>query len=319
MHAAAQAAAQRLGALADAQAGAGKVEPRQGVGLVAGQHRLDDHPGVVGEGRRQVGAGQGLAEGAAGHHPALVEQHQVVRQPGHLVGGMAHVDDGYRQLVVQAFEVGQDLQLALEVEGRQRLVHQQQARRGEQRPGDGHALALAAAEAVGAPVEQAADAQQPGDLVEPRLAGAALLAKRQVGPHRQVGEQVGLLEHVAQGPPMGGQEHPLGVVLPHLAAHREIAARGPLQAGHGAQAGGLARAGVAEQGGHALAGQGQVHVEGEAAPVDMEAGADLAHGRLPPSGCGLKVYSASSTTKLKATMPPARRWAWAYSMASTWS
>ncbi|KDB88474.1 citrate (Si)-synthase domain protein, partial [Bordetella bronchiseptica D989] len=80
---------------------------------------------------------------AAGHRAALLQQHQVIGQPRHFVGRMADVDHRDVQFVVQALQVGQDFALALHVQRRQRLVHQQQARAGQQRAGDAHALAFA--------------------------------------------------------------------------------------------------------------------------------------------------------------------------------
>jgi hypothetical protein len=73
--------------------------------------------------------------GAAGDDPAFVEEDQMVGQAGDFVGGVADVDDRDGQFAVQAFQVGQDFLLALEVERGQRLVHQQDFR--AQRAGRG--------------------------------------------------------------------------------------------------------------------------------------------------------------------------------------
>lgn len=147
---------------------------------------------------------------------------------------------------------------------------------------------------------------------------AAPLAEFHVAAHRQVGEQPGFLEDDAEGAAVGRQEMAACLVLPHRLVQREVTAGCPLQAGHGAQQGGLARAGVAEQRSDALAGQFEVDIEGECTALDAKAGLDrLAHRvfRL----AGLKVYSAISTMKLNSTMPPDSQWAWVYSSASTWS
>ena len=102
--------------------------------------------------RRGGSAGRGArafrSSGPCATRAAAFHHHEVVGQPRHFVGRVADVEHGDLQFVVQAFEVGQDFVLAREVERGQRLVHQQQARAGEQRAGDGDALALAAREAV---------------------------------------------------------------------------------------------------------------------------------------------------------------------------
>jgi hypothetical protein len=68
----------------------------------------------------------------------------VVGQPGDLVRRMADVDQRDVEFLAQAFQPGQEFLLAGMVERGQRLVHQQQARLREERPGDRHALLLAA-------------------------------------------------------------------------------------------------------------------------------------------------------------------------------
>ena len=123
---------------------AGKHQARQVVRLVFGDGGFDDHAGIVGEGGGQVDAAQHRVERPAGDGFAAVEQYQMVGQAGNLVGGVADVDDGDRQFAVQAFQIGQDFQLAPVVESGQRFVHQQDPWRGEQGAGDGDALALAA-------------------------------------------------------------------------------------------------------------------------------------------------------------------------------
>jgi len=107
-------------------------------------------------------------------------------------------------------------------------------------------------------------------------------------------------------------------VLPDLVANGEIALRRAFEAGHGAQAGRLARAGVAEQGADAAARQAEIDVEHEVLAVDMKTGGDFAAHRAFLRA-GLKVYRPSRTTKLNSTMPPASQCAWVYSIASTWS
>ncbi|MNL88004.1 hypothetical protein D3C87_2174620 [compost metagenome] len=56
---------------------------------------------------------------------------------------MRDIDDRDPRLVPQPLDIGQDFGLARLVQRRQRLVHQQQARLGEQGASDGDALFLA--------------------------------------------------------------------------------------------------------------------------------------------------------------------------------
>ena len=112
--------------------------------IVAADLGPQHHAGIVALCQRQIEAWQQFAERAAGQGAAAVQQHQVIGQARHFIGRMADVEHGDVQLVMQAFQVGQDLLLALAVEGCQRLVEQQQLRAGEQGTGDTHALAFAA-------------------------------------------------------------------------------------------------------------------------------------------------------------------------------
>ena len=73
----------------------------------------------------------------------------MVGQAGDLIRCVADIHDRERQLAVQAFQIGQDFQLALQVKSGQRLVHQQELRRGEQGAGNGDALAFTAGKLAG--------------------------------------------------------------------------------------------------------------------------------------------------------------------------
>ena len=245
----------------------------------------------------------------------------MVGEPCHLVRRVADVDDGQRQFAVQAFEIGQDFQLALQIERGQRLIHQQDLRRRQQGAGNRHALALAAGKFARRTVEQGGDAEQFGDLGQRKTPGCGrrpFLAEFHVAAYREVREQAGFLEDDAEGTLVRRHEAAAAFVLPDLAAEGEVAGRGAFQPCHGAQQGGLAGTGMAEQRGDAMAGQGQIDREREIVAVDAESGLNFrAHKAF--RRVGLKVYSASSTRKLNSTMPPASQCACAYSSASTWS
>ena len=167
----------------------------------------------------------------------------MVRQPRHLVLGMTDVEHRYIQLGVQALEIRQDLALALAVERSQGLIHQQQPGAGEQGPGDTDPLALATGQVVRRPLQQVGDAQQlagMGQVHPPLLAGDALEAELQVGPHRQVREQAGFLEYIAQRPLVYRHKVLTLAVLPNFVIDLDIGLAGPFEPGDTAQAGGLA-------------------------------------------------------------------------------
>ncbi|MCY1440430.1 hypothetical protein D3C76_465090 [compost metagenome] len=68
----------------------------------------------------------------------------MVGQPRDFILGVADVQHRDVEFVVQALQVGQDFTFALGIQGRQRFVHQQQFRAGEQGAGDADALSLTA-------------------------------------------------------------------------------------------------------------------------------------------------------------------------------
>ncbi|MNH14137.1 hypothetical protein D3C79_737250 [compost metagenome] len=194
-------------------------------------------------GQRQVKAGKGGSNRTAGLNFALFQQHQVVRQPGHLVLGMADINQRDLQLIVQALQVRQDLTFARPVEGGQGFVHQQQLRATEQGPGDPHALRFATRQRGGLAFEQVLDAQQRAGLVEAdlaRLGGDAAPAEGQVAVHAQVWKQARFLKHIADRAQVRGDEMVAARVLPDLSIDFDIGLGRSLQAGEAAQAGGLA-------------------------------------------------------------------------------
>ena len=77
-------------------------------------------------------------------HAALVEHDDVVGEQPHFGDVVRDVDDRDGELVADALEVRQDAAAALDVDGGQRLVEQQQLGRRHQRARERDALALAA-------------------------------------------------------------------------------------------------------------------------------------------------------------------------------
>jgi hypothetical protein len=72
-------------------------------------------------------------------HPALAQQHDLVGQPRHFIDGMADIEHRHPRLVAQPFQVRQDFGAAGIVERGQGLIQQQDVRRHQQRPAQGHA------------------------------------------------------------------------------------------------------------------------------------------------------------------------------------
>ena len=136
------------------------------------------------------------------------------------------------------------------VQRRERLVEQEQAGPRRQRPGQGHALLLAAGE-LGRPApQQRAHAEPLGQLPHP---GGPLRSRQpvepvaEVGRHRQVREERVLLEE--QSHPAGLRRHVDAArpVEPGLLAEADEAGVGAIQPGQRAQHRGLAGARGAEE------------------------------------------------------------------------
>jgi hypothetical protein len=72
--------------------------------------------------------------------------------------------DRHGELVAQALDIRQGLVLPWVVERGKRLVHEEEARRGEKGAADRDALLLAAGKAVRPPVEERIDAEELRDL-----------------------------------------------------------------------------------------------------------------------------------------------------------
>jgi hypothetical protein len=186
-------------------------------------------------------------------------------------------------------------------------------------------LALTARQGVGAPLLQVADAQQLDHAVQRDAAlrrGDAAQAVADVAAHVQVIEQRGLLDHVADRPPVHRHEPARGVVLPHLVADGDAAGRA-LEPGQRAQQRGLAAARRPEQCADTARRQGQIDVEREAVARQAQRQLDHGGGARGALGCvrrgRLTTCSVTSTSIANTTMPAASRCACMNSLASTWS
>ena len=153
------------------------------------------------------------------------------------------------------------------------------AARWDRRPkrcADRHPLALAARQHPGPSLQQRADSKQIHDLVEitapPPVAGEPA-AVEQVTAHGQMREQPGVLEDIADAPPMAGHVDPLRGVEQRLAIEDDPTARRAEQAGDRVDHRGLAGPRPAEQRRDAgVGGEADVEIERAepAGEIDLE-------------------------------------------------
>ena len=129
-------------------------------GVVGADLAFDDHPGVIAQRQGQIQACEGLADRAAGEGFAITEQYQMIGQTRDFILRMTDVQQRNIQFVMQALQVWEDFAFAPAVESRQRFVHQQQFRAGQQGAGDADALSFAAGQMLWMTLEQMADAEQ---------------------------------------------------------------------------------------------------------------------------------------------------------------
>ncbi|ESR71714.1 hypothetical protein T266_08105 [Pseudomonas aeruginosa VRFPA05] len=170
---------------------------------------------------------------------------------------------GQPQLLLDAADLFAQVLADARVEGRQRLVEQQQARARHQRAGQRHALALAAGELVRVACGVLAQFHQFDGFGDPLLQFRRrhLLHAQAEGDvllHGHVGEQRVALEHHGDPALLRRQRH-------HILAVDEDAPAVDLgQPGDAAQQGGLAAAAGAEQGDELAAGGGEVDIAEDA-------------------------------------------------------
>ena len=192
----------------------------------------------------------------------IEEQHTVCHLAGkaHLVRHHQHGHAGIGQLAHHV----QHFLHHFRVQRRSGLIKEHHARLHGQRPGNGHALLLTARERmrvlVGMVFQAHAGQQRHGPftgLLARELAHAAR-RQREVVQHRQVREQVELLEHHAHFLAQGFQ--PLAVVIDLDAVDDDATGIVPLQPVQHPQEGALARAGGAHDHGHLAGVETRRHV-----------------------------------------------------------
>ena len=270
-----------------------------------GGRRQEHRRGAV-EGRQgQVEAGHQIGRLPRRDHPPLLQDHHMVGQPGHLTGVVGDIERGDRHLVMQPFQVREDGLFGAMIQCREGFVHQQQPRTGEQCPADGHPLAFAPGEQARVPLKQRRQPQQSGGFVEADPAvrrGDPPQAVLQIAPDREVGKEARLLEDIADGPLVDGDEPAL--VLPGIAVQLHKAQLRPRQSGDGAQDAGLARAGTAEKGRHPCRRGGEGDIQLEAAQARFKLHPQTAQDPTLRRRRSSR-YMANTTAKEKSTMPPA--------------
>src|SRR5690606_39200982 len=137
--------------------------------------------------------------------------------------------------------------------------------------------------------------------------GATLLAEMQIGGDVDMREQPRVLEHVPHPAPLGRQvDAGGGIEIDDIVDHYPPLRR-PRQAGDDVDDGRLARAGSAEQGADAAAGQFDVDVENEVAALQPRADDD--HFATPSrrARARLTCSAASRAAKARITDSTARR------------
>ncbi len=211
-------------------------------------------------------------DGRAGRaHLAARQDHERIGEARDFGDRVADIDDRDAGFVAQPFEIGHDLLLARIVERSQRLIHEQEFRRGEQRPADCDALLFAAGKAVRVAVQQAFDAEQVRDAGEAFLAACRAgepSAVKQILPDTQMREQAPFLENCAEPSPVGRQEDAAFRIVKDAPIDNRAPAFGPQQSGDDIDERGLARTGMPEKRDEPALGR-ELRIEGEIAePLD---------------------------------------------------
>ena len=114
---------------------------------------------------------------------------------------MTDIDHRNIQILMQRLDIGQNLLLTVQIEGRQRLIHQQEPGADGQRAGDRHPLPLTAGELIGFSFEQVPDPQQFDGLLQRDFTPCsrqAFDAVFKVTPHGEMLKQTGLLENISE-------------------------------------------------------------------------------------------------------------------------
>ena len=176
---------------------------------------------------------------------------------------MRHEHDGDARLVKDATQLVLELLAGDLVHGTEGLVHEQDVRRGRQRPRDAHALLLATRQLRGiAPQQVVLETHDAHPLMHGRVCAGMVAAVPEVGHigdvllHRHVRKEDAALDGIAD---VAAQLHEIDVA--HVPAlHQHVARRGLDEAVHHLEQRGLAAARRADHAHELAARNGEGHV-----------------------------------------------------------
>ena len=283
--------------------GVGRHEDRTGVGpgvaLRVTRRRVEveaDHGGDVGA----AGLAEDLAGGAGLGHPAVLDEDEAVGE-GQGVEGVVGHEHGHAVVGGQPRgEVAAGPGPGLRVQGRQRLVEEQERRVGRQGTGQRHPGGLAGGELPRPGLGLGAESD-PLELGERPSAGgrtpdaAAAQPVGHVLHRRQVGEEERVGEHQADVSPVGGPSH--AALVPRRAVDADPAVRAGEHAGQRQHRRRLAPA-VRPEHADDLAGAGRerhVEVQGAAGEPDPRVQPDPHRSHRPRRTPSTRTLTASST------------------------
>src|SRR2546428_1457467 len=173
--------------------------------IVRGDDAVDDGPRFIAPRlRAQVEPSHDLVDVAYRDRLAVGQNDDRIREARNLRDRMADVDDRDGEVVAQQFDVTQHFVTPRDVEGGQRLVHEQQPRLRQQRAADGNPLLLAARKRVGKPVQQRPQTEELDDVLridDARRRRRSMISVQKIGRDVQVREEQIVLEDVAEPPP----------------------------------------------------------------------------------------------------------------------
>ena len=163
---------------------------------------------------------------------------------------MRDINDRQFELVAQALDQRQNLEPALDVERRERLVEKKQFGTGQQGAADRDPLPLATRKTPRPACEQMADAERLDDGFEPN--GALPLARepapeQKVLFHRKMREEMRILKDEADAPPVRRHEDVLLRIDEGALVEANVTAARPRQTGDQVDDGRFAGAGAAKQ------------------------------------------------------------------------